>query len=39
MLRNYYELMGWDPETGIPLPSTLEGLGLGHVSKDLEDLR
>ena len=39
MLRNYYELMGWDPETGIPLPSTLEDLGLGHVSKDLEDLR
>ena len=39
MLRNYYELMGWDTETGIPLPSTLEDLGLGHVSKDLEYLR
>ncbi len=39
MLRNYYELLGWDPETGVPLPLTLEGLGLGHVSKDLENLR
>ena len=36
MLRNYYGLLGWDPETGIPLPSTLKGLGLGEVSEDLE---
>jgi aldehyde:ferredoxin oxidoreductase len=39
MLNNYYELLGWDQETGIPLPSTLEGLGLNQVSKDLEDIR
>lgn len=26
--RRYYELMGWDPETGHPLPETLERLGL-----------
>ena len=38
MLLNYYTLMGWDPNTGIPLPSTLEDLGLGHVIKDLEEL-
>jgi len=38
MLRNYYGLMGWDTETGIPLPETLEGLGLGHVVKDMEKL-
>jgi len=38
MLRNYYGLMGWDAETGIPLPETLEGLGLGHVVEDLEKL-
>jgi aldehyde:ferredoxin oxidoreductase len=38
MLRNYYTLMGWDPETGIPLPETLEGLGIGCVSSDLEKL-
>ncbi|MDH5790578.1 MAG: aldehyde ferredoxin oxidoreductase C-terminal domain-containing protein, partial [Candidatus Bathyarchaeota archaeon] len=38
MLRNYYTLMGWDPETGIPLPSTLEDLGIGNVVKDLVTL-
>ena len=38
MLRNYYELMGWDVQTGVPLPETLEGLGLGHVVEDLEKL-
>ncbi len=26
--RRYYELMGWDPETGYPLPETIESLGL-----------
>ena len=35
MLRNYYELMGWGPETGVPLKRTLEDLGIGYVSKDL----
>jgi aldehyde:ferredoxin oxidoreductase len=35
MLRNYYTLMGWDPETGVPLRGTLENLGLGHVADDL----
>jgi len=35
MLRNYYTLMGWDPETGVPLRETLENLGLGHVADDL----
>jgi aldehyde:ferredoxin oxidoreductase len=38
MLRNYYEKMGWDKETGIPLQSTLEDLGIGYVKKDLEGL-
>jgi len=33
--RNYYQQMGWDPETGRPLPETLEQLGLGHLVKDL----
>jgi aldehyde:ferredoxin oxidoreductase len=36
MLENYYSLMGWDVETGIPLPETLESLGLRHIIKDLE---
>jgi aldehyde:ferredoxin oxidoreductase len=39
MLRNYYELLGWDPDTGIPLPSTLDSLGIGYVNKELDKLR
>jgi len=35
MLNNYYNLMGWDVETGKPLPETLKKLGLEHVIKDL----
>jgi len=27
-LSRYYKLMGWDPETGKPLPETLKDLGL-----------
>jgi len=38
MLRNYYELLGWDPETGIPLRATLEDLEIGYVGKDLQGL-
>lgn len=37
MLSNYYALMGWDPETGIPLRETLENLGIEHVYEDLEE--
>jgi len=33
--RNYYEHMGWDPETGKPLPETLKKLGLAHLIPDL----
>ena len=36
MIRsNYYEEMGWDPETGKPLPDTLKKLGLKDLIKDL----
>ena len=28
MVRTYRELMGWDPETGRPLPQTLKAVGL-----------
>ncbi|MFC2070331.1 aldehyde ferredoxin oxidoreductase family protein [Chloroflexota bacterium] len=28
---NYYKTMGWDPETGKPLPETLEKLGLANL--------
>jgi len=37
MLRNYYQLMGWDIETGKPLPETLEELGIGYVIRDLDE--
>jgi len=33
MLSWYYELRGWD-QNGIPTKETLEGLGLGEVSKE-----
>jgi len=29
MKKNYYRLMGWDEETGHPLPETLARLGIG----------
>jgi aldehyde:ferredoxin oxidoreductase len=35
MLENYYRRMGWDTETGKPLPETLRDLGLNYVIKDL----
>jgi len=35
MLRNYYLLMGWDEETGKPLPETLRKLDLEHVIRDV----
>jgi len=35
MLRNYYQLMGWDAETGKPLPDTLKDLDLEYVVKDI----
>jgi aldehyde:ferredoxin oxidoreductase len=37
MLRNYYELMGWNPK-GVPKRETLEHLGIGNVWKDVKDL-
>ena len=35
MLRNYYQLMGWDEKTGKPLPETLNSLGLDFVVPQL----
>jgi aldehyde:ferredoxin oxidoreductase len=35
MRHNYYHHMGWDPETGRPLPETLGSLGLGDVVADI----
>jgi len=38
MLNDYYEIVGWDKETGIPTRETLESLGLKDVADDLEKL-
>ncbi|MFC1963411.1 aldehyde ferredoxin oxidoreductase C-terminal domain-containing protein, partial [Chloroflexota bacterium] len=35
MLSNYYKLMGWDEDTGRPLPETLKRLGLDSITKNL----
>lgn len=31
MRRAYWEQMGWDPRSGVPLPETLAGLGLSDL--------
>jgi aldehyde:ferredoxin oxidoreductase len=36
MKREFYESMGWDPQTGIPLKETLEQLGLADAARDLK---
>lgn len=33
----YYRLMGWDPNTGRPLPNTLRDLGLEDLISDIKD--
>jgi len=38
MLRNYYTLMGWSPDTGVPTRDILEKLSIGHVWEDLRGL-
>lgn len=35
LLSGAYSEYGWDPETGMPTPRTLEGLGLGFAVKEL----
>jgi aldehyde:ferredoxin oxidoreductase len=35
MLDDYYQRMGWDKETGKPLPETLQALGLAYAIKDI----
>lgn len=36
MKSYYFELMGWDPKTGKPLPHTLRALGLEKLIPDLD---
>jgi len=39
MLDDYYEIVGWDKETGIPTRKTLESLGLRDIADDLEKMQ
>jgi len=34
MVRNYYEMMGWDPQTGKPTPEVLRQYGLEFAARD-----
>lgn len=36
VLKEYYRLIGWDEETGRPLPRTLERLGLGYAIHEVK---
>ena len=36
MLDEYYEVRGWDVETGIPTRETLHELGLDDIAEDLQ---
>ena len=38
MLKIYYGLMGWDTETGKPLPETLKALGIEEFVEDCQAL-
>ncbi|RLI41614.1 aldehyde:ferredoxin oxidoreductase, partial [Candidatus Bathyarchaeota archaeon] len=38
MLKEYYVLRGWDPETGIPTYEKLKELELEDVAKSLREL-
>ena len=38
MLDNYYELRGWDKQTGIPSRAKLERMGLEYATEELEKL-
>jgi aldehyde:ferredoxin oxidoreductase len=31
MMAEYYDVRGWDPQTGSPNPQRLAALGLGHL--------
>ena len=34
--RLYYEMMGWDRDTGVPRQAKLEELGIGWVGEQLD---
>lgn len=38
MLDDYYDIVGWDKETGFPLRKTLEDLGLCDIADELAEM-
>ena len=36
MLEDYYQMRGWDKETGIPTQERLQALGVSEVAQDME---
>jgi len=38
MRREFYELRGWDPRTGLQKAETLEGLGMSDLVQDLKKM-
>jgi aldehyde:ferredoxin oxidoreductase len=39
MKRSFWEKIGWDPDTGVPLPGTLRDLGLAELVPVAEEIR
>ena len=39
LIPRYYEVRGWDRETGFPLAEILRDLGLEKIAEDLEPYR
>lgn len=39
MRREFYELRGWDPETGLQRSETLEALDLSDLAEDLREMK
>jgi aldehyde:ferredoxin oxidoreductase len=39
MLDNYYQLRGWERNTGVPTRAKLEALSLGFAADELEKLK
>jgi aldehyde:ferredoxin oxidoreductase len=36
LMKDYYKLRGWNPETGLPYRETLESLGIDYLIPDFE---
>ncbi len=39
MLKDYYRLRGWDPESGLQTEECLKRLGLSYVAETLQNIK